>query len=134
MCSTWIPAFLSAFHSHSLARSLCHCHARSLSHSLHPFLFSSSPSHPRSICLPPSLPPSPSLLSLRSPFVQLLFLSSAWVFFALVLSFLSSWLESLGSFKNPEKYLEHKEMWLLNVFLISHVILLLSNIVPKVFC
>lgn len=31
MCSTWIHPFLSAFHSHSLARSHCHCHARTLS-------------------------------------------------------------------------------------------------------
>lgn len=65
LCSTWIHLFLSAFHSHSLARSLCHCHARALS------FFS-----PFSLRLLAFLPPlysslsllsSPSLLCLPSP-------------------------------------------------------------------
>lgn len=41
LCSTWIHPFLSAFHSHSLARSLCHCHARALSFFSPSFLFGS---------------------------------------------------------------------------------------------
>ena len=78
LCSTWIHPFLSAFHSHSLARSLCHCHARAL------FLFTLFSIrllrlfHPRSICLCPSSralhsTPSPHLRS--APFT-LSFLSS----------------------------------------------------------
>lgn len=64
LCSTWIHPFLSAFHSHSLARSLCHCHARTLSF-FSPFSF-------RLLAFPPSpFPPhpssSPSLLSFPSP-------------------------------------------------------------------
>lgn len=87
LCSTWIHPFLSAFHSHSLARSLCHCHARTLSF-FSPFSF-------RLLAFPPSpFPPhpssSPSLLSFPSPsfssshFEPSLPPVPVWVFFLLI--------------------------------------------------
>lgn len=54
LCSTWIHPFLSAFHSHSLARSLCHCHARTLSF-FSPFSFRLLAFSPSSS--PPPIPP-----------------------------------------------------------------------------
>lgn len=99
LCSTWIHPFLSAFHSHSRARSLCHCHARTLSF-FSPFSFlRSSPFHPRlrfffslSRAVPPLEPitplsPSPHLCSTPLTLSSLSSLpSSAWVLF--IFSFL----------------------------------------------
>lgn len=96
LCSTWIHPFLSAFHSHSRARSLCHCHARTLSF-FPPFSFlRSSPFHPRLrfffLAVPPLEPitplsPSPHLCSTPLTLSSLSSLpSSAWVLF--IFSFL----------------------------------------------
>lgn len=105
LCSTWIHPFLSAFHSHSLARSLCHCHARALSF-FSPFSsLRSSPFHPRSFFfLPPAVlsshhsSPSPHLCS--TPLTSSLppsLLCLCFIFFSHSLCLGSSFLSSSSS-------------------------------------
>lgn len=108
LCSTWIHPFLSAFHSHSLARSLCHCHARALSF-FSPFSsLRSSPFHPRSFFFSP--PPSSRAITPLPPltFVQLLSLrasippSSACVLFFLATLFALVPLSCLHHHHHPQ--------------------------------